>query len=170
MAKISDYQPQKQNANKHSQRGLGLLQRSIQQDGFIGAMTAAADGEIIAGSARLETSAEVFGIDAEPIIVETDGTRPIIVKRIDIESASDPRAMRLSIADNRIQQLDLVWDAEVLQELSALDEVDLGDWWKEKELKDMLPDPINLENNTDNKGSSIKMAQCPKCGFRFYYE
>ena len=125
--KLANYRPQARNANKHNQRGMGLLQKSIETDGFIGAMTAAADGEIIAGSARLEKSAEVFGVDAEPIVIEADGSRPIIVKRTDLPSADDPRAKRLAIADNRVQEVDLTWDAEVLQGLAEFDSVDLGD-------------------------------------------
>lgn len=135
--KISNYRPQRRNANKHNPRGMGLLQKSIESDGFIGAMTAAADGEIIAGSARLEKSAEVFGIDAEPIVIETDGTRPIIVKRTDIPNAEEPRAKRLALADNRVQEVDLTWDAEVLQGLAEFDGVDLGEWWHSGELVNM---------------------------------
>ena len=58
--------PQKKNANKHTSYGLRLLEESVQRDGFIDAQTAAADGEIISGSARMELSAEKFA-DVEQI-------------------------------------------------------------------------------------------------------
>jgi hypothetical protein len=92
-----------------------LLETSLQRDGWIGAQTAAADGEMIAGSARLEVAADKFqGI--EPIIVESDGTRPVVVIRTDIPSGDDPRAKRLSIADNQISHTDLDFDGDLLKE------------------------------------------------------
>ena len=39
------YIPQRRNANRHTQRGLRLLEDSIQRDGWIGGITVAADGE-----------------------------------------------------------------------------------------------------------------------------
>jgi hypothetical protein len=134
VSKVADFKPATKNANKHSARGLGALAASIQGDGWIGAMTTAADGEMIAGSARLETSAQVFGVDAEPIIIESDGTRPIIVKRTDIPDAADKRAVRLALADNRVQELDLSWDVEVL---AGLDAATLDGLWTADELSDL---------------------------------
>lgn len=57
---------QRKNANKHNAKGLRALSDSIQRDGFIGAITTAADGEVFAGSARLERSADIFGVEVEP--------------------------------------------------------------------------------------------------------
>ena len=135
---------------------MGLLEKSIRGDGFIGAMTSAADGEIIAGSARLEKSAEVFGVEAEPIVIETDGKRPIIVKRTDIPDADDERAKRLAIADNRVQEVDLEWDTEVLQGMVEFGDVDLGEWWNEKELADI---GVVLDDPPDDPGPQIDRAE-----------
>jgi hypothetical protein len=95
---------------------MGRLEESIRTDGYLTPMTAAADGEVFDGSARLETVADVLA-EAEPIVVESDGTRPIIHVRTDIPSADDPRARRLALAANRVAELNLEWDAEVLAEL-----------------------------------------------------
>ena len=46
--------PQRKNANRHTQRGMQALERSLDQDGWIGAITVAADGETFDGSARVE--------------------------------------------------------------------------------------------------------------------
>jgi DNA modification methylase len=113
--------PQQRNANKHTLHGLRLLEKSIQSDGFIDAQTAAADGEIISGSARLELSAEKFA-DVEPIIVESDGSRPVVVVRTDIPTANDPRAKRLSVAANQIAKTDFNPDGELLAEWGGEDE------------------------------------------------
>jgi hypothetical protein len=116
---------------------MAALEHSIQQDGFIGAITVAYDGKTFDGSARLETIATVLP-DAEPIIVETDGSRPVVVRRTDIPSADDPRAKRLGIAANRVAELNLDWDATVLDGLST--EVDLSGLFDGDELADLLRD------------------------------
>ena len=136
MPKISDFRPQQRNANRHTQRGLGMLDKSMADNGFIGAMTSAADGEIFDGSARLETAYDRFGEEVEPIVVDADGTRPIIVRRVDIPSASDPKAKKLAIAANRIAQVDLDWDPEVLAAVNQ--EIDIGDLFFENELEDIF--------------------------------
>lgn len=137
--RIKDFRPASKNANKHTARGMGALQTSIQQDGWIGAMTTAADGEMIAGSARIETVAQVFGTDTEPIVIESDGTRPVVVVRKDIPTAHDQRAQRLALADNRVHEIDLSWDVEVL---AGLDADTLAGLWTADELEQLgqLPD------------------------------
>jgi len=134
LSKVSDFRPAKRNANRHTARGLGALQNSVQADGWIGAMTTAADGDHLAVSARIETAAQVFGVDAEPIVVESDGTRPIVVVRKDIPNAEDPRAVRLGLADNRVQELDLSWDPEVL---CSFDAATLEPLFSPEELSDL---------------------------------
>ena len=115
--KLSDFQAQTKNTNAHTPRGMGMLDHAIVDLGWIGAVTTAADGEIFAGSARHEVACDRFGDEAEPIVVESDGTRPIVVVRTDIPSASDPRAIKLGVADNR-------FDAELgdLQLIARFDE------------------------------------------------
>jgi len=115
MARLQDYQPQAKNANKHTPRGLGALGRSIEQDGWIGAITVAADGETFDGSARIETGVAKGFEDA--IVIESDGTRPIVHIRTDIPTADDPKAKRLGVAANRVASIDLEWDTDVLSDL-----------------------------------------------------
>jgi hypothetical protein len=131
--KLSDFRPQRFNANKHTARGLGMLDKSIADNGWIGAISVAADGETFDGSARLETAYTRFGDEVEPIIIETDGTRPVILKRTDIANADDPVAKKLSIAANRIAHIDLDWNPEMLAEIS--EEVDLSDLFFDSELE-----------------------------------
>jgi len=173
--KISEFRPQRQNANKHTPRGLGMLDKSMGENGFIGAMTSAADGEIFDGSARLETAYERFGEDVEPIVIDADGTRPIIVRRIDIPSADDPRAKKLAIAANRIASVDLDWDADILAAIA--DEVDISDMFFDDELAAIVDgDEEEIESAPYNPESSAREVntedfefdcKCPKCGFEF---
>ena len=85
--------PQRKNANRHTQRGMGLLESSIEKDGWIGAITTAADGETFDGSARVEVTARMAMLD-DPIVIDSDGTRPIVVRRVDIPNADDHRPER----------------------------------------------------------------------------
>jgi DNA modification methylase len=137
--------PQARNANRHTQRGMGMLETSMQADGWIGAITVAADGETFDGSARVEKSATIFP-DAEPIVIETDGTRPVIVKRTDIASATDERAVRLGIAANRVASVNLDWEPDVLAAIVDEQGIDLSGMFTDLEfdalaIPSVLPDP-----------------------------
>jgi len=119
---LKRFRPQRVNANKHTERGIALLEKSIQKDGWIGAITVAADGETFDGSARLETVGAVMG-ESEPIVVDVDGTRPVILRRTDIESSDDPRAKRLAVAANAIASADWNPDGPLLAALAAEDDM-----------------------------------------------
>lgn len=134
--KLKRYKPQSQNANRHTERGIQLLDDAMSEDGYVAPMTAAADGEIIDGSARLERAFERFGDEA--IVIEHDGTRPIIAKRTDIKSADTPEAKRIALRANRIAQVDLDWDADILAQLKD-EGVELSGMFTEKELAAILP-------------------------------
>ena len=135
--KLDKFRPQTRNANRHTQRGMGQLEASMRKYGYVTPMTAAADGEIIDGSARAETGATVFGDDV--LVVHHDGTKPVIMVRDDIPSADTPQAREISIAANRIAQVNLDFDPEVLlADLQA--GVDLAQFWRQDELDELLAD------------------------------
>ena len=73
--KLSDFRQQAMNANKHTERGMKALEASMNEVGYTAPMIAAADGEIIAGSARHETAASVFGADVYCAWVTSQFTR-----------------------------------------------------------------------------------------------
>lgn len=130
--KLSDFSTQRKNVNKHKPRGMAMLDNVIEKDGWQGAITTAANGETFAGSARLEVATARFGADVEPIVIDSDGQRPIIVRRTDIANADDPKAIRLGIADNRISEINYDADYELLAEIS--DEIDISDMFFDDEL------------------------------------
>lgn len=115
MPKLSTVRPQRANANKHTARGMGALEDSIQKDGWIGAITVAADGEAFDGSARVEVGVTKGFEDA--IVVRSKGDKPVVHIREDIPTADDPRAIRLGIAANRVAELNLEWETEILADL-----------------------------------------------------
>lgn len=179
-AKLSDFQTQRRNTNKHRPRGMGMLDNVIAKEGWIGAITTAANNETFAGSARLEVAQERFGEDLEPIVFDIDGTRPVVLRRIDIPTADDPRAIRLGIGDNRIQEVNNDTDAEILA--AIVDEgVDVSDMYFEDELAALIDrdqeqdeetpnfEPVSMESQgklDEIKAKEIE-CQCPQCGHNF---
>lgn len=147
--KLSDFRQQAMNANKHTERGMKALEASMNEVGYTAPMIAAADGEIIAGSARHETAANVFGADVEPVIVESDGKRPIVVVRTDIKNAETRAAKRIGLLDNRVQQIDLDFDAEVLAQLYAEDATLTAGLWNDGELTKLLNEADRAGNDID---------------------
>jgi DNA modification methylase len=139
---MTQIRPQVKNANRHTARGMQALETSLANDGWIGAITVAADGETFDGSARVEKTAENGMLD-DAIVVDSDGTRPIVVRRTDIPTATDERAVRLGIAANRVASLNLDWEPDVLTGIAASG-VDLSSLFTADEWADVsmpaLPD------------------------------
>jgi hypothetical protein len=157
-AKLSDFRTQERNLNKHRPRGMGMLDNVIAKDGWQGAITTAANGETFAGSARLEVAQERFGDESEPIVFDIDGTRPVILRRVDIPTADDPRAIRLGIADNRISEVNYDLDIDLLQETAQT--IDISDMFFDDELAKLAeqkqeiidhqePDFLKFSDNND---------------------
>jgi hypothetical protein len=130
--KLSDLRTQRQNANKHTDLGIKALDNAIAENGWIGAATIAANGETFDGSARLEVLKKRYGDDIDPIIVDCDGTRPVFVRRTDIANTDDPKAQLLSVQANRIAQIDLDWNPDVLADIAK--RVKLSSVFEEEEL------------------------------------
>ena len=175
--KLSDFKTQKKNINKHKPRGMAMLDNVIGKDGWQGGITVAANGETFAGSARLEVATNRFGADAEPIMVHTNGDRPVIIVRDDIPDANHPKAIRLGIADNRISEINYDADYELLAEIS--DEIDISDMYDDDELAALInqdeevstqkeeEDNDALEETLDNVGkveSRVKLGEIWQLG------
>lgn len=93
-----------QNLNRGTDVGRGFVKRSLTDNAFGRPMLATNDGTLIAGNHTWEQIEQLKkeGVEfGEPIVIETDGTRPIIHKRTDIPHAGDLKAVRLKIADNQ---------------------------------------------------------------------
>lgn len=158
---LSDFRPQAENANAHSERGMGMLDHSMATVGWFGAMTTAADNEVVDGSARLETAYTRFGEGVEPITLEIDGTRPVVLKRIDIPNANHPKAKEIAIAANRVAEVNLAWQSDVLSSLK--EEIDLRAYFFEPEVDDILK-----EGREDGAGTGS--GELEKMTFRFTQE
>lgn len=134
---IRDLTPDQINANKHSQRGMGMMETSITECGFGDSLTVDKNGNVISGNGRLETLAAIDMSDA--IVVQSDGTRAVIHQRLDLDLTTDAKAKRLALLQNRVGQTNLDWDAQVLAEL-AEQGVELDDLFSTTELSLLLND------------------------------
>ncbi len=134
IGKIADLKPDSKNANLGTQRGRGLLEKSLRQYGAGRSVLADREGNLIAGNKTVDVAAE---IDLPVRVVQTDGNELVVVQRTDLDiDSSEGRG--LAIADNRTGETGLEWDTEALLDLSANGIVDLEEFWKPGELEELL--------------------------------
>lgn len=122
------------NANKGTKRGRELLGESLGKYGAGRSVVVDRHHRVIAGNKTVE-AAVAAGMTSIAMI-ETDGTSLVAVQRGDLDLKKDKKARELAIADNRVGELDLDWNPEVLASLDA----DLTQFWSEKELGALLKD------------------------------
>lgn len=175
--KIADLIPDDKNANLGTERGRYMIERSLTKLGAGRSIVVDKNGKIIAGNKTTETAVE-SGFE-DTIIVQTDGTKLVVVQRTDLDLDTDAKAKELAIADNRTSEISLTWSAEILSELS--EEIDLDDYFTENEMDNLLNDM-----NKDNKGGGLfggdppennkdidedelgkTKHTCPSCGFQW---
>ncbi|MBE3094664.1 MAG: hypothetical protein IMZ52_06495 [Actinobacteria bacterium] len=111
-----------------------MLEKSISKYGYVTPMTAAADGTILDGNARLERVGEQM--PADPIVIHHDGTRPIIAVRDDIPDGKTKVARAIAIAANRVGEIDLEWSPEEIAS-AQIDGVAIDDFFNEEELSEL---------------------------------
>jgi hypothetical protein len=121
--KISSFLQDDKNFNKHTEFGMGLLEKSLRTVGVIESITVSSDDKIISGNARQEKIADVFGDEVEPIIVETDGTRPVVLKRTDIDSNSK-KFYEAAILANTVSKKNINFDSQTIKQV-AVDEYNI---------------------------------------------
>ena len=158
---IADLTPDLRNANRGTERGVGMLDHSLRTFGAGRSVVVGKDGGVIAGNKTVERAAE---LDLPVRVVETDGNELVVVQRTDM--ASDSKAAReLAIADNRCSEVGLDWD---LEQLAADLEGGLGlkQFWVEGELEALLEDDGG-GGTTEPPGACGSTVTCPACGEEF---
>jgi DNA modification methylase len=126
---LSDLTQDPQNANLGTARGREALAQSLRELGPGRAVVIDRHGNIIAGNKTVE---EAKRLNIPLQVVKTDGDVLVAVQRQDLDLITDPRAKRLAIADNRVGQLDLEWDVDMLKALHA-EGLDLSAFWTAEE-------------------------------------
>src|ERR1700693_1840191 len=127
---LSDLIPNDRNANRGTERGRGVIEQSLRKYGTGRSILIDKNGRIIPGNKTVE-NAGAAGLK-DVLVVQSDGTKLIVVQRTDLDLKHDKAAKELAIADNRAAELNLSWDPEVLAELGA--EIDLTPFFSTNEL------------------------------------
>lgn len=136
---LSDLTPDPSNVNAGTPRGRDALAQSLGELGPARSIVADRRGVVIAGNKTLEEAKRL----ALPVsVVQTTGDRLVVVQRVDLDLASDARARRLALADNRTSELDLAWDVVQLKAL-ADEGVNLQEFWSDAELERLFGEGLH---------------------------
>lgn len=151
-AKLKDLIRDDKNFNKGTERGQQLIEKSLRQFGAGRSVLIDKNNRIIAGN-KTQENANAAGID-DVIIVETDGTKLVAVKRTDIDLDS-AKGREMALADNATVKVDLQWDTEVLQDVAENFGIDTEEWGV---IPETIIDPNDFFESVEgevNKGENI---------------
>lgn len=167
IAPLSNFKQDDENANKGTPKGAELLKQSLSARRFARPTFAAADGTILGGNKTLNAAQEV-GMN-EAIVIESDGSRPIVHVRTDLANSKMPEARKLAIEDNRIAELSLSWDEEMLGAMAEFDEKLLEELWSIDEVKRMqvYVDDVKFKEYDEEVEKDVELITCPHCGKSF---
>ena len=124
-AKISDLISDDLNANTGTEYGMHLMEKSFRELGAGRSILIDKNNRIIGGNKSTEQCAEI-GIE-DVLIVETDGTKLVAVKRTDIDLDSE-KGRSLALADNATSKANLEWDKDAIAQIKEKWNVDPQDW------------------------------------------
>jgi len=123
---IADLQFDDKNPNRHTQKGLRLLEKSLQRLGAGRSIVLDKNNRIICGNGVVEVAGQI-GLE-KVRVVETTGDEIVAVKRVDL-SLDDAKARELAIADNQTAKVGIEFDFDVLDDLSKEFNLDfVGEW------------------------------------------
>lgn len=163
--KISDLTFDKENANLGTERGNRTLETSLSHFGAGRSILIDKNGVIIAGNKTAEMAGQI-GIE-EVKVVETTGNEVVAVMRTDLDLNADPAARQLALADNRVGELSLSFDLDVLTE--QLSGLDMDAFWSEEELAHMLrKEGKDAPEEFSGYDEDLETQHtCPKCGYEW---
>lgn len=145
--------PDNLNANRGTEYGTHLLEKSFRELGAGRSLLLDKNNRIIAGNKSTETAAAI-GLK-NVIIVETDGTQLVAVKRTDIDLDSK-QGRELAIADNATSKANLQWETQAIAKIEEGWGVVPADWGipdfdePEEQEEDDEPTEISLTVQSDD--------------------
>ena len=154
---IGDLQPDPDNANLGTERGLQMLDDSLREDGAGRSILVDRDGVTIAGAKTLERAADI-GLPIR--VVQTDGTELVVVQRTDLDLSgkgeAQVRARRMAYRDNRSSEVGLVWNPDQL--LADLESgFDFDGLFGDEELAEVLAGLV-VEETPEDPGARMSEA------------
>lgn len=147
--KIDELKFDDKNFNRHTEYGMGLLEKSLRENGAGRSILIDKDNNIIAGNGIIEAAGSV-GLENIKV-VETTGDEIVAVKRTDI-SLNSKKGRKMALADNATAKADLEWDFENI--ISELEPEEAAEWGVE-EIKTGLKDEKEVENREPSITSSF---------------
>ncbi len=133
-AKLTDFVPDAQNANRGTERGQRMIEDSLKEDGAARSVVVDKNNNVVAGNKTLEAAARA-GID-NALVVEADGDQLVITKRTDWDLYEDEAPRRYAYRDNRSGELSLDWDPDqILADVG--DGLDLSNLFADNELAEI---------------------------------
>lgn len=152
--KVHDLIQDDRNLNKGTERGQQLIEKSLRQFGAGRSILVDKNNRIIAGN-KTHANAEAAGID-DAVIVETDGTKLVVVKRTDIDLDSK-QGREMALADNASVKVDLDWDTDALNSVAEDFEINTEEWGVYQESVINPDDFFNslADGEGNNKGEKI---------------
>lgn len=139
--KLKDLVPDARNANRGTDRGRKAVAASLAAHGAGRAILLDRDNRIIAGNKTTEAAAAGALASDDVLVIDSDGTKLIAIRRTDLSLADDASAKQLAIADNRTGELGLAWDIDNLKVIGA--EVSLEPFFEKAELDALgIGDPL----------------------------
>lgn len=124
-AKLKDLIQDDRNLNNGTERGQELIEKSLREFGAGRSLLLDKNNRIIAGN-KTHKNAEALGMD-DVIIVETDGTKLVAVKRTDVD-LDTKKGREMALADNATVKADLDWDTDMMKDVGEDFGIDMNDW------------------------------------------
>lgn len=146
---IDQLVPDNKNMNKHSEYGMSLLENSMRKFGAGRSILLDKNNRVIAGNGVLETASNI-NMD-NVIIVETDGSKIIAVKRKDID-LDTTKGREFALADNATGKANLAWDETHVLEIAEQYNIEVEDWGVPT-----FSEPDELEDKEPEKETTTRL-------------
>lgn len=157
ITKLTELKQDPTNFNKHSQFGMGLLEKSMRKDGFVEAGLISEDGVICSGNARQETAVNIGMENVQ--IIDIDGTKPIYLRKKGLKSGTK-EFKELALQLNAVGKANVVFDCELLE--AEVGEAVMVEWG----VSDKLNESEKKQKEKDlSEGRTTHI--CPNCNTEF---
>lgn len=134
--------PDDHNFNKHTEYGMHLLEKSVGEFGLGRSILLDKNNRIMGGNGITETAAN---LDLNKVIVvETDGTQLVAVKRTDMD-LDTKRGREMAMADNATGKANLDFDPVQIDMMAEKYDFDPSDWGV-----DISTPDVDLDEPDDN--------------------
>lgn len=152
--------PDDHNFNKHTEYGMHLLEKSVGEFGLGRSILLDKNNRIMGGNGITETAAN---LDLNKVIVvETDGTQLVAVKRTDMD-LDTKRGREMAMADNATGKANLDFDPVQIDMMAEKYDFDPSDWGVDISTPDVdldEPDDDNVKDDEFDEESENIIVRC----------